>query len=54
VEWGRQARAPGAEAILVDDVMTSGSTLREAARALRRMGVRPVALAVVARAAGKK
>jgi predicted amidophosphoribosyltransferase len=43
----------GAAAVLVDDVMTTGASLREAARAVRCGAVRPVAAAVVAcRAAG--
>lgn len=40
--------AAGAAAVLVDDVMTTGASLREAARASRSCGVQPVAAAVVA------
>ncbi|WP_419192442.1 ComF family protein [Engelhardtia mirabilis] len=52
--WSGAGRWRGADAILIDDVMTSGSTLREASRALRRMGLRPVVLAVVARAGRRR
>lgn len=40
----------GLHVALVDDVMTSGATLREAARALKRAGAAEVSLWVVARA----
>lgn len=40
--------ATGLRVIVVDDVVTTGSTLRECARALRRAGARDVSAAVVA------
>lgn len=40
----------GARVLIVDDIMTTGATAREAARVLRRSGARSVILAVVARA----
>ena len=40
----------GQSILLIDDVMTTGSTLREAARALREQGARTVIALVVARA----
>lgn len=42
----------GARLLLVDDIMTTGATLNEAARVLRRSGADFVAVAVLARAPG--
>ncbi|WP_345763862.1 ComF family protein [Diaminobutyricibacter sp. McL0608] len=42
-------RAAGRTYLLVDDILTTGSTLREAARALRRAGASVAGAAVVAR-----
>jgi ComF family protein len=44
-----QARLQGADVALVDDVMTTGATLRECAQALRNAGARSVQAWVVAR-----
>jgi ComF family protein len=48
----RHADLPGARLLLVDDIMTTGATLNEAAKTLRRAGASFVAVAVLARAEG--
>lgn len=51
LELGRRhaARLAGTAAVLVDDVVTSGATVREGVRALRAAGCEPVAIVAVAR-----
>lgn len=49
VEPLRSRELHGASAVLVDDVMTSGASLRAAAKALRAAGARRVAAVVLAR-----
>jgi ComF family protein len=46
------ADLPGARVLLVDDIMTSGATVNEAAKTLSKSGARFVAVAVLARAEG--
>lgn len=43
---------PGSRLLLIDDIMTSGATLNEAARTLRAAGAEAVMVAVLARAPG--
>jgi predicted amidophosphoribosyltransferase len=47
-------RVAGARLLVLDDVLTEGSTLREIARALRRSGAREVAGLVLARPAWRQ
>ena len=49
---GRHADLPGARLLLVDDIMTTGATVNEAARVLRQAGAAAVVVAVLARAEG--
>ena len=44
----RRARLAGARVLLVDDILTTGTTADESARALRRAGARSIAVAVLA------
>lgn len=46
------ADLPGARLLLVDDIMTTGATVNEAAKMLHRAGAGFIAVAVVARASG--
>ncbi len=46
----RGFRVQGARALLIDDILTTGATCNEAARALRDAGASEIAAAVIARA----
>lgn len=48
VRRAARSRLPLRDIVIVDDVMTSGSTIAEAARAIRAAGGRPVGAAVLA------
>jgi ComF family protein len=50
---GKRAQVEGRRIMLVDDVMTTGATLREAARLLLKAGARSVRVAVLARGTGE-
>jgi ComF family protein len=46
------ADLPGARLLLVDDVMTTGATVNEAAKVLKKAGAEAISIAVLARAEG--
>jgi predicted amidophosphoribosyltransferase len=48
VRRAARSRLPLRAVVIVDDVMTSGATLAEAARAIRAAGGRPIGAAVLA------
>lgn len=48
--FATSARSPWRSVLIVDDVITTGTTVRELAVTLRRAGVRKIAVAAVARA----
>ena len=45
-----QARIRGGQAVLIDDIVTTGASLREASRALAAAGVAVVGAAIIANA----
>jgi len=49
----RFAKVSGRRVLLVDDILTTGSTCNEAAKMLRQAGAEAVAVAVIARAEGQ-
>ncbi len=49
---GTHPELPGARLLLVDDIMTTGATVNEAAKTLTRAGAKVVAIIVLARAEG--
>jgi len=54
VRSSRSAGLAGSTVILVDDVLTTGTTASEAAKVLRNAGVRHVAVAVLAQAVSRR